>query len=456
MNMKKSAHHPDGSARLHMAILSFLMLALFMLAPNMPRQGVIFPFLLGLSSLYFFIAVQRDLRSSLQGTEERWLLVTLFGFSSYLFINSIWSLAPQAALGKSVFVILIILMSLLSSRAFSRISNETLQRVASYAVIGAIVGTLIICFEFSTGHMLERSLYTWFPAIRPGDKTIDVMVKINGKLQHLPESEFRKAYGDVVIRVASWALNRNLSLLMLLFWPALFLAINFTKSMLAPFVALVIVVAAAIAIFLGYSQTAQIALVLSTCIFFISNYWPGLTHRVILSAWCIAVILALPLSSVPYKYGLHTSESISKSFRDRMIIWDTTVEQARKTPLLGIGIRSTRIRGKEFNKTQAKIPDQKLPRRLGLHTHNQFLQIWFELGAVGALFILAIGIGLLRAIQKMNPVVRPYIYAAFVSACFVAAFGWGLWQTWLLSGYALSIMLARFACEYSDRAKVET
>lgn len=453
MNKNKSAHHRDGTARLHMMLLSFLMLALFMLAPNMPRQGVIFPFLLGLSSLYFFIAVQRDFRSSLQGSEERWLLITLFGFSAYLFLNSIWSLAPQAALGKSVFVILMILISLLSSRAFSRISNETLQRVASYAVIGAIVGTLVICFEFSSGHLLERTLYTWFPAIRPSQKTISVLVNINGELQHLHESEFRKAYGDVVIRITSAALNRNLSLLMLLFWPALFLAINFTKSMMAPFVAPVIVVAAAIAIFLGHSQTAQIALVLSTCAFFISKFWPSLTHRVILSAWCIAVILALPLSSAPYKYGLHTSESISSSFRDRMIIWDTTVEQARKTPILGIGIRSTRIRGKEFNKTQIKIPNQELHRRLGLHTHNQFLQIWFELGVVGALFILAIGIGLLRAIQKMNPIARPYIYAAFVSACFVAAFGWGLWQTWLLSGYALSVMLARFASEYADRVK---
>jgi O-antigen ligase len=429
------------------------MLALFMLAPNMPRPSVIFPFLLGISSLHFFIAVQQDFRASLRGNEERWFLVTLFGFTGYLLLNSMWSLATQAALGKTVFVFLIILLSLLTSRAFSRLSSETLQRVANYAVIGAIIGTLIICFEFSTGHMLGRTLYTWFPAIRPGAKTINVMVNIDGALKPLAEPEFRKAYGKVVIRVSSAALNRNLSLLMLLFWPALFLAVNFTKTKLAPFAAPVIAVAAAIAIFLGHSQTAQIALVLSACVFFISKYWPSVTHRVILSAWCIAVILALPLSSAPYKYGLHTSEAISTSFRDRMIIWDTTVEQARKTPFLGIGIRSTRVLGKEFVKTQTKLPGHIVPRRLGLHTHNQYLQVWFELGAVGALFVLAIGIGMLRAIKSTGETARPYAYAAFAAACIVAAFGWGLWQTWLLSGYALSVILVRFMEEISGRPK---
>jgi O-antigen ligase len=279
------------------------------------------------------------------------------------------------------------------------------------------------------------------------------LIPVNGQLIRVPEAEIRLAHDNEVIRVSSAALNRNLSLLMLLFWPALFLAVNFVKPKLATLAAPVIAVAAAVSIFTGHSQTAQLALVLSACVFFISRYWPALSHKAILSGWCIAVMLALPLSAALYKFDLHTSEWISDSFRDRMIIWDTTVEQAKKAPWLGIGIRSTRVLSKAFNKTQTTLPGHIVPRRLGLHTHNQYLQVWFELGVVGALFMLAIGIGLLRGIRRMGETVRPYAYAAFVAACVVAAFGWGLWQTWLLSGYSLSVILVRFTGAYSDRAK---
>lgn len=449
--MNKTNCPQGGPAHRHLALQSGLMLAVFMLTPNIPRPSLAFPFLLGAVSLYYFHNVKRDLRAALSGIEERWFLVTLFGFCGYLFLNSLWSLATQAALGKSAYVLLLIGLSVLVSRAFSRQPRETLERAAHFAVTGAVIGTLIAAFEFSTGHYLERMLYTFVPMIRPGAKTIDVFVTINGELTRLPEAEFRKAYDNVVIRVSSAALNRNLSMLMFLFWPALFLAVNHVKPKRATLSAGVIAVAATISILAGHSQTAQAALLLSTAAFFAARYWPVFTRRGILSAWCVAVILALPLAAAPYKAGLHTSEWIASSFRDRMIIWDFTVEQAVKTPWLGIGLRSTRVRGKELKKTRTELPGHVRPRRLSWHSHNHFLQVWLELGAAGAIFLLALGIGLLRAVNRMEQSVKPYAYAAFVSACVVAAFGWGLWQSWLLSGYALTVMLVRFIGAYADR-----
>ena len=455
MNSTNSAWSPDGTTSRHLMLQSYLLLALFLLAPNLPRASVAFPFLLGVVSIYYFLAVEKNFRSALQGTEERWFLATLFAFNGYLFINSAWSLLTLAALGKSIFVLLMILLTLMVSRAFSRQPREVLERAAHFVVIGAMAGTLVACFEFSTDHYLARTLYTAFPAIRGSDKTIDVLATINGEVINLPEAEFRKAYDNVLIRVETEALNRNLSLLLLLIWPALFLAVHQVKPKFATLSAGIITAATVVSIFVGHSQTAQAALLLSAAVFLAARYWPAFTHRGILSAWCIAVMLALPLAAAPYKAGLHTSEWITDSFRDRMIIWDTTAEQATKTPWFGIGIRSIRVLGKELIKTQTKLPGHVTPRRLGLHSHNQFLQVWFELGAVGALFLLALGIGLLRAIKRMGDSVRPYAYAVFVSACVVAAFGWGLWQTWLLSGYALAVIMVALATAYADRTKAD-
>ncbi len=427
------------------------MLVLFLSVPNIPRPSVAFPFLLGVVSLYYFHRVEKDLGAALRGSEESWFLITLFGFCGYLFLNSFWSLTIPVALAKAVIVLSIIVVSLLVTRAISRQSPETLERTAHFAIIGAMIGTAIICFEFSTDHYLTRLIYTYIPAIRGGEKTIDVFVTTNGVLTKLPESEFRKAYDDVVITVSSSALNRNLSLLMLLLWPALLIAVNQDKPKLATLSTGFIAVASAGAIYTGYSQTAQAALLLSVAVFLIARFWPTFTHWSILSTWCVVVMLAMPIAAAPYSFGLHTYEWIPSSFRDRMIIWDYSVKQATKNPLFGVGIRSIRVIGKELKKSKPAIFEQVAYRRLGLHSHNGFLQVWFELGAVGALFILALGIGLLRAIKRMRENVRPYAYAAFVSACVNAAFGWGLWQTWLLSGYALTIMLLTFASAYTKR-----
>ena len=98
MNKTNSAPRTYGPAGRHIALLPGLMLTLFLLVPNSPRPSVAFPVLLGAVSLYYFHNVKRNLGDALRGTEERWFLATLFGFTGYLFLNSLWALATPAAL----------------------------------------------------------------------------------------------------------------------------------------------------------------------------------------------------------------------------------------------------------------------------------------------------------------------------------------------------------------------
>ena len=450
MTSNETAERYSGAKTWHLALQSTAMFILF-LVPQLPRQSVGFPFLLGALSLFFFLYVERDLRRALKGHEERWLLAALFGFAGYLFLNSLWSQVPFIALGKTVFVLLMIILTLIVSRAFALQSRETLESAALYALIGAVIGSAITCIEFSTDHIIGRSLYSVFPLIRPGDKTISVLVMENGRLVELPQSEFRKPHANVVIEVSSAALNRIHSFRMLLLWPILYLAMNYVRPKLGAAFACFISLAAAYTIFVGESQTSQAALVLSAVVFFVARAWSNLVHWTLLGAWCVAVGLAVPLAVAPYKAGLFKAEWIAPSFRDRMIIWGFTGEKVLKSPVLGIGIRSTRVLGKEIKKTQERLPGHIVPKRLGLHSHNNFLQVWFELGAVGALFVLLIGIGLLQGIRRLLLPVRPYAYATFAAACLVAAFGWGLWQTWLLAGYSLAVMMVVFTDSYARR-----
>lgn len=448
---------PEIWARRHCLVQSWLLLALFLIAPNIPRPSVIFPFLLGAVSIYYFVYVRRDLTSVVSGTEERLFLAVIFSFSGYLFINSFLSASITVALGKAAYVACLIILCLVIIWAFSSQSQQTLSRTARFAVYGALAGTLFACLEFATDHYLARMLYTHVPITRPGDNTIKVLVRVGQGMETIPESEFRQAHGDVEIKVNSSALNRNLSLLILLFWPVLSLALQSLRDRFGILSASLIAAVTSITVFISDSQTAQVALVIGMLVFIIARVKPVFVHRSVLVGWCVAVVLALPLASAPYNLGLQKATWIPDTFRDRMTIWAVTAEQAKKTPLFGIGIRSTRVLNKEIRKTQVN-PGEVAPLRLGLHAHNQFVQAWFELGAIGAALILAVGLGLLHAIRNIGQTVQPYAYAAFVSACAIAGFGWGLWQTWLITGYFLSIMLVCLASALSsarDRA-VET
>ncbi len=448
MNTPEIAERFTGTKTWHTVLQSAVMLLLFMV-PQMPRQDVWFPFFFGLISLFFFVFVERNIRSALEEHEDRWFTAALLGFCGYLFLNSLWSQLPAVALGKAVFVLCMVLLAPFVARAFALQSRTTMERTALCALVGAVIGSIITSVEFSTDHLIGRMLYASFPDIRPGDKTLDLFVMENGRLVQLPETEFRRYDGNVIVEIASSALNRIHSLRLLLLWPILFLAIYYVRRRIGVAVAAFLALAAAYTVFAGDSQTAQVALVLSAATFVAALVWANAVHWALLSAWCIAVVLAIPLSIAPYAAGLHKLKWISPSFRDRMIIWEFTSEQAIKSPIVGVGIRSTRVLAKEFKKTQAKDPDYIRPKRLGLHSHNNFVQVWFELGAIGAAFILAIGVGLLQTIRRLVPTVKPYAYATFVAACIVAAFGWGLWQTWLLAGYALATMMVAFMNSYA-------
>jgi O-antigen ligase len=69
------------------------------------------------------------------------------------------------------------------------------------------------------------------------------------------------------------------------------------------------------------------------------------------------------------------------------------------------------------------------------HPHNVFLQIWLELGAIGAVLALAVGLAALWQIGRLPPAVQAGGLGLFAVCAGVGASGFDLWQTWLLGAY---------------------
>lgn len=122
----------------------------------------------------------------------------------------------------------------------------------------------------------------------------------------------------------------------------------------------------------------------------------------------------------------------------RLYIWDYTAEKASQKPILGWGLNSAR----SFPVTKDEfLPGNRHP--LPLHPHNNVLQIWLELGAIGLALFASFLFLITLNIAKIG-VSNSWQQASFMSAIFMAYFGmgevgFGIWQNWWVSSALLAL-----------------
>ena len=171
--------------------------------------------------------------------------------------------------------------------------------------------------------------------------------------------------------------------------------------------------------------------------------------------WIAVIVLIVPLAILTGKTSLHKSSWLGLSARHRLIIWNYTAQKVPENPLVGVGIRS----GRYMNDNPEKIVVRRKYSEIkytpkGWHPHNMYVQIWYELGAIGAAFILAIGLMLLSRIRRLQAEFQPYALATFSAFAAIAGVGWGMWQSWLLAAYGWAIIFSVIAFEYARRREM--
>ncbi len=101
----------------------------------------------------------------------------------------------------------------------------------------------------------------------------------------------------------------------------------------------------------------------------------------------------------------------------RLEIWDYMTARVLAHPLRGWGLR---------NASFVPIHPAELAGYLyagpgGIYPHNQWLELWVELGALGAALGLAFALLVLRRVRRLPASMRPFAYAAFASAMTIAS-----------------------------------
>jgi exopolysaccharide production protein ExoQ len=208
--------------------------------------------------------------------------------------------------------------------------------------------------------------------------------------------------------------NRGVDYLVLIAWPQLAFAAH--RRDWRRGVALIVSVAVSVA--LGLSLAAQVA-VITGLLALLLAWW--LPRAIAPLATIGTVLVATGQPVVERLMATHRAQLapyLKYSGLHRLEIWDYMTARVTERPLLGWGIAGANevpITPQEFSHYVVVRPGH------GIYPHDQWLQLWVETGAIGALLGLALALLVLWRIRRIPPGIRAFAYATFASAAVVAS-----------------------------------
>ena len=352
-------------------------------------------------------------------------LIAFLLVALYVFFSTTWAADPGAAFAKAAEFLMVVVITFTANRGVVQLDEHKLRRAAFACATGIFLGVLFLIFE----------VLTHFAATRLAMDSIPLL-KRTARHVHLSQGE--------VTWIKPSQLKHNAAILTFGLWPGL-LALRIIASGMrrAIFMGLFFLAVATCAA-LSDHRSSLVAICVSLLVFFLAWNWRRPVIRALAALYCLAFVLVIPVDFAAYNANLQTAEWLPSSFRARLIIWEYTAERVLEHPWLGIGAASTPALREPVELAEQPQGDV-YPRNTGRHAHDMFLQTWYELGAVGVILIALAGAVVIFRISLLPIETQPFAAASFAVFMSIAAFSWGMWQTWLMFAVGLSVVYLRTA-----------
>ena len=346
---------------------------------------------------------------------------------TYMTIASLWSPSPDYALFKVIRLAILVGAGVVLIAAAYQLNFSQLKRAsfALYAVFGATV--LLYVIEVGSGGAIS--------------------IWLNGLT--VPSVDDHPAYIDPDLAAAHLEMlaltkiNRGGVFLAILCWPIAVLASRQFKSRYVGVV--VIGITFLLTLFL-FISAAPLAIAVGTVVFAFT-YWMGRKGLQYFFAGvaCAVVIAPIAAGSLdrPEAFGLDPQTS-DRSILHRIEIYRYVAHKTADRPLFGYGFSASRFMGKEapdFHIADEKSAGTPSTSLIPLHTHNLALQVWLELGAVGAglLAFMLVSIGQYLTRHPRNNLTLAMYGAASATILTFSAITFGAWQYHWISAMLICV-----------------
>lgn len=321
---------------------------------------------LAVVQLIYFVSVRRKLP-----TLDRELSLVAVAFAALCWVSVAWSIAPARSLSGALQITAIFTGGLVFLSLPPPTDGAT-QRLFRVLLVATLLGAVVIAADRLLGYRLEAIV-----AGRPG-------------------------------RDASIKYNRGIDYLVLLAWPQFAFATwhRRRRHTLLLAVGMIVILAA------GLSLTGQMAAFAGLVVLAAAFAAP---QAVLLTLAGGTVLLA---AGVPFALRLLASHRtalvpyVKLSGLQRLEIWDYMTAHVLQRPLLGWGIAAANA----VPITRDELSHYVIQHNQGIYPHDQWLELWVETGALGAVIGLVFALLVVRRIQRLASPIRPFACAAFASA----------------------------------------
>ena len=222
------------------------------------------------------------------------------------------------------------------------------------------------------------------------------------------------------------ALNRPAVLAALLIWPIA--GVLWVKGW--KLLALALPLAYAVLTFWMTSASTSLGMAFGIVVFAVSFWGWRWVRWLLVIGGGLAFGLAVKAAFWMAEGGLQDVSWLEFSAKHRVVIWDYVANRIMEKPYFGWGLDSSRI----LNEVGGSLESRPAVDLLPLHPHNAMLQIWLELGGVGALIAVVFLVLVIGEVDQVAPSVRPFAAGLFATTFAISTTAFGVWQSWWLAG----------------------
>jgi len=244
--------------------------------------------------------------------------------------------------------------------------------------------------------------------------------------------------------------GRGIIILLMIMPFSVAMYINKGKILLA----LGIVILVSTIVILGPNHSAKIALFI-TILSSIIIYFLGPRSFLYFGIISIIFILFLPIISSKILPPIGSIEknnyynvpwqktAIGGSIIHRLLVWEYVANEIYKRPILGHGIGTSRLIGQNII---LNVPNtnQEIKGGIPLHPHNNFLEIWLELGLLGIIIISILWMKIIKygiQMRQDSYIIGTGVCSSIVTIFIISNLSFGVFQAWWMSSIALIFLI---------------
>jgi len=349
-----------------------------------------------------------------QGRRVPWPRLTpLLGIAAALLawalVSAAWSVEPARAATTTLSLGGLLLLAAMAAQAVGEDTARNRRRIGTALVGGLAIGVVVLGFDHLSWNLVRRAARgfpDWVPSLgfgaKPAVSVLGLLLPLVVAVPGVPPL----AKGAVVLGAVGVAL-----------WlPA---------------------------------ESAKIALLAGVAGAGVAAVLPRVARHA--GAGALAVVfLAAPLVFALVLARVTDASALPPSASHRVMIWDFAVSRIAERPVAGWGMEASRA----IPGGTDTFPRETLDRfgltsefllgvfaspnaqRLPLHPHNAALQVWLELGAVGAVIAAALAAAVLLGAPSAGA------FGAAVAGAVTGQLSFGVWQPWWIASLLLAAVVA--------------